>query len=219
MAVSIGISVPRASGELVRVSIVAAFLLALAGAATASPTVIATRHNLSTSGGAVPPVADASQDVCVFCHTPHTDEKADSPLWNQAAESESFGMYSDAMIDLDAEPAPQGVSMACLSCHDGTIGFDRLNGGRTGAPPMAPGAQRAGLLPRTDHPVSVGYNVARDAQFNSTFGVAANELKLFGSGNMQIECASCHNPHEADRPMFVRRGNAGSGICRTCHMK
>jgi predicted CXXCH cytochrome family protein len=34
-----------------------------------------------------------------------------------------------------------------------------------------------------------------------------------------VECASCHDPHQANNPTFLRRPNAGSDLCLTCHVK
>ena len=34
-----------------------------------------------------------------------------------------------------------------------------------------------------------------------------------------VECASCHDPHTAVNPTFLRVSNAGSGLCLTCHTK
>ncbi len=69
-------------------------------------------------------------EVCVFCHTPHggrTDVAA--PLWNRAMPDTgafSYTMYKSPNFDATGPGQPQGVSLACLSCHDGTVGIDSL---------------------------------------------------------------------------------------------
>lgn len=35
----------------------------------------------------------------------------------------------------------------------------------------------------------------------------------------RVECASCHDPHNTTNGTFLRRTNAGSGLCLTCHNK
>jgi predicted CXXCH cytochrome family protein len=44
---------------------------------------------------------------------------------------------------------------------------------------------------------------------------------LFGTGNDQMECASCHDPHQSDATAtpFLRKSNSGSALCLTCHNK
>lgn len=78
--------------------------------------------------------ADTTTQVCVFCHTPHgASTSASAPLWNKPIQANagsgegidnstagaSFKRY--ASTTLDASNAAVGsVSIACLSCHDGT---------------------------------------------------------------------------------------------------
>ncbi len=35
----------------------------------------------------------------------------------------------------------------------------------------------------------------------------------------QVECATCHDPHNADTTTFLRISNAGSAVCLACHTK
>jgi cytochrome c553 len=73
-------------------------------------------------------------EICVFCHTPHGGRPSDLqtavPLWNRAmppSAPNTFTMYNSPNFDAFVTGAqPQGVSLACLSCHDGTIGIDSL---------------------------------------------------------------------------------------------
>jgi predicted CXXCH cytochrome family protein len=84
---------------------------------------------------------------------------------------------------------------------------------------------------RNDHPVTIIYETARaatPAEFVTqtvtgtkiTVG-ATNPLPLFGasSATATVECASCHNPHNNTNGMFLRKSNAGSAMCLTCHIK
>jgi hypothetical protein len=90
-----------------------------------------TKHNLAANTDIV---ASGTTEVCVFCHTPHggrTDVAGGgAPLWNRALPpSTGFTNYDSPNFDSDlgAETAgPKGVSLACLSCHDGTIALDAL---------------------------------------------------------------------------------------------
>lgn len=91
------------------------------------------KHNLSSSrtiDGNVKFTDTA--EVCVFCHTPHggrTDVAGGAaPIWNRALSTASYVMYKSPNFDttFTGTDKPQGVSVACLSCHDGTVAFDAL---------------------------------------------------------------------------------------------
>lgn len=81
-----------------------------------------TKHNLGSSGAFN--FTTSTTEICVFCHTPHgADSSAAAPLWNRTLGTE--GMYqtysSLGTTTMDADSAGIGsVSLACLSCHDGT---------------------------------------------------------------------------------------------------
>jgi len=103
-----------------------------------------TKHNLSANPNiAFGPAINGSSEVCVFCHTPHGFTTGPGlstgfpPLWNRRINvTTSYTTYADASSPhFDAANtggAPlstagiKGVSLACLSCHDGTIAFDAL---------------------------------------------------------------------------------------------
>lgn len=83
-----------------------------------------TKHNLSLSGtGNKTPY---TTDVCSFCHTPHSSNKnADTPLWNRILPSPAT--FTTADSSLTGQKLPVGsVSLACLSCHDGSQALDVL---------------------------------------------------------------------------------------------
>lgn len=91
-----------------------------------------TKHNLAANTDIR---ASGTSEVCVFCHTPHggrTDVAGGgAPLWNRALPpSNGFTNYSSPNFDNDrtgsTAAGPKGVSLACLSCHDGTIALDAL---------------------------------------------------------------------------------------------
>lgn len=71
-----------------------------------------------------------TEEICVFCHTPHGgDNSASVPIWNRQLNSPGvYKRYSElGTSTFDAEEVPVGsVSIACLSCHDGTQALDSL---------------------------------------------------------------------------------------------
>jgi len=78
-----------------------------------------------------------------------------------------------------------------------------------------------------DHPINFVYDashpdVARgglynpDAQPSGIGGGTVTSKMLF---NHKMECSSCHNPHDPTHPPFLKKSNAHSQLCLTCHIK
>jgi len=92
-----------------------------------------TKHNFFLNKDVAYTEAQTTE-ICVFCHTPHGGRPSTAttavPLWNRALpDGAGFTMYDSP--NFDGKPSqttdhPLGVSLACLSCHDGTIGIDSL---------------------------------------------------------------------------------------------
>jgi predicted CXXCH cytochrome family protein len=210
--------------------LVFAALLFFVGSAGAYAQNISTSpHNLSFGAGGSG-VAGETTSLCVYCHTPHNGASGDAPLWNRTAPAGPFDMYNNAFsasIDMVVAGSPQGVSAGCLSCHDGVTAFDAV----TNPPPGDPlqpdntvGTINAnadlGTVLTNDHPISVTYNPGLDPDFNTLVSVQGSSIRLFGTLNNQVECGSCHNPHDnVTAPPFLRIPNTGSAICMTCHDK
>ncbi len=286
-----------------------------------------------------------NEEICIFCHTPHGARTnvggvaGMAPLWNRRlSEPMQFTPYTsphfDAQDALGAPSRPKGISLACLSCHDGAVALDALinatgsgsffptnrassgSGGSIGMTFLGPGVDATnsmregrrdstaggfvfydahggarpslgmepfpnlGLDLRDDHPLSMEIPTT-DPQFREILtnittkggripGSSSvmwidrdpnganlpldkrDRLRAYPSDPMRpdapyIECASCHNPHDASRPggqpalsepvnpqtvnnnLFLRmasqRGadpqdrNSGSLVCLSCHKK
>jgi predicted CXXCH cytochrome family protein len=106
-----------------------AILMLMSSFAAAS--ISSTRHNLGNTNvapnhadGSVANEFSGTGEICVFCHTPHGgDNTAAVPIWNRRLSNPAqFLRYSTVgTATFDAAEAPIGsVSIACLSCHDGT---------------------------------------------------------------------------------------------------
>jgi hypothetical protein len=99
--------------------------------------IVDTRHNLGSGPGPAGrnQVSDTA-DVCVFCHTPHGGSTtAPVPLWNKRlgaagvpAGGGTYTTYASLQTpSLSGSVAPVGsISLACLSCHDGTQAMDNI---------------------------------------------------------------------------------------------
>jgi predicted CXXCH cytochrome family protein len=135
-----------------------------------------TKHNLGSTGVGVNKFSGTGE-ICVFCHTPHgANTTAAVPLWNRTMSlPATYTTYNSlGTSSLDGATAPVGsVSLACLSCHDGTqamnvmintpgSGAAALTGTWTGAN-QTDGKIGAGLITnigadlKNDHPVGMQY--------------------------------------------------------------
>jgi len=194
-----------------------------------------TLHNLSVGSGGTDPTGGSLVDygeICVYCHTPHAGQ-VDAPLWNRSYPTGPYQMYSSATIDMSQinPGTPTGISLACLSCHDGTIAIDVITNppnGYSGPAPdgtnfMPVGSTNLGTDLRNDHPVSVTYDnsvATGDPAFFDASAVIGAGLKLFGPSADELQCASCHNPHDNTTAQpFLRISNGSSALCKTCHIK
>ena len=131
-------------------------------------------------------------------------------------------MYSSDTIDMTIQASPEGTSLACMSCHDGTVALDSLI---NPPPSFTPGVGTIGANGdlgndlSNDHPISIVYDSTQDTGFVATATVAA-ALPLFtGTSGNQLECATCHNVHDPANVPFLRITNAASALCVTCHIK
>ena len=120
--------------------------IAVMGAATyaaAATGIKGSKHDLSFAA----PGANQTDQVCVFCHTPHNAVKP-VPLWNRnndlATAAGTFKLYTSSQT-FNNKPSParngftaDSISLFCMSCHDGSA----LGGTMIGAEPagMADGA-------------------------------------------------------------------------------
>ena len=179
-------------------------------------------------------------EICVYCHTPHGGQVT-APLWNRTFTASSFTMYNDATggsadLNMNFEAQPMGVSLACLSCHDGTIGIDVIINKPNASAAVATGRTLTdiygGVDPdslkilgtdlRNDHPISVEYDETKDPQFQPLASVTGAGLRLYqGGGGIypnRVECGTCHNPHSKNAT-FLRIPNTNSDLCLTCHIK
>lgn len=205
----------------------AAWLLLCALAALGVPLgqagVVTTKHNLSVSGpGTVKSTIET--ETCIFCHAPHNSAPAGA-LWNRRSPAATYTPYSSSTTR-GSIGQPNGASLMCLSCHDGTIALGELLT-RTTAVPMAGGVTtmpagvgRLGTDLSDDHPVSFAYTAALAAARGGELvdpGVLTGKVKLDASGQMQ--CTSCHDAHDDSFGKFLVMSNQASALCQTCHSK
>ena len=184
-----------------------------------SQSIATTVHNLSVSFPGTIKATSESQ-ICIFCHTPHTSSPA-KPLWNRNNSGATYTLYNSSTTQATIGQ-PDGSSMLCLSCHDGTIALGNVLS-RTVPISFAGGitTMPAGLSNLTtnlsnDHPVSFLYNSA----LASSDGQLLDPATLTGPvklENNKLQCTSCHNPHQNINTDFLVASNQTSTLCYYCH--
>lgn len=176
-----------------------------------------TKHNLSATGpGAVH--GREPNGVCVSCHTPHNASPSRA-LWNRTSSGVTYQLYASSTLKA-AVRQPTGSSRLCLSCHDGIMSLGSLRRPPRGAPqglgPLT-GRTVLGTSLAGDHPVSFVYDsslaLTRKELANPNTLPAA--LPLDNAG--QLQCTTCHNPHDDRQPNFLRVDNRSGSLCLTCH--
>ncbi len=178
------------------------------------------RHNLSA--GASGPVRSSSDEICVFCHTPHTPNPQ-MPMWNQALSTGvTYTVYSSSTM-VASVGLPTGPTKMCLACHDGTVAIGSTRS--RGRLPMVGvdsqgrlrGANVIGTDLSDDHPVS--FTPVTGPQI--VLPPPGDPVKLDRNG--VLHCTACHDPHQQDRDLitqkFLVKTNAGSALCLACHRK
>lgn len=186
-------------------------LAVLPGAMNRADMIRDSAHDLTTS----------NESSCSYCHTFSMASGFGQMKWSRQPPAARYIMYTSPTIDMTIASQPQGVSLVCLSCHDGTVAFDQIgnpgNGSLNGRRVTGKAAISNDLS--DDHPISVSYSPSRDPNFNVAVNGHVGDLPLYGAAKDQVECATCHNPHDGTHRSFLRVVNARSGLCMTCHIR
>jgi predicted CXXCH cytochrome family protein len=207
-----------------------------------------TPHNLGTSAGGGPNTFSATAEICVFCHTPHGgDTTAAVPLWNRTlAAPASYTTYDSlGSTSMDAAEAPVGsVSIACLSCHDGTQAMDTLlndpgsgavvasfTGGTWTGNDRPQGIANLGQDLSNDHPIGIQYGgggitvSAPTAATNDLDFVAPDNAVINSSTVWWVDTEATPNGtrEKTDMQLYTRTeatvGNVAQPFveCASCH--
>lgn len=182
-----------------------------------------TKHNLSISGPG-PIKSTVEEEICVFCHTPHRARRDIPYLWNRADSTANYTTYESSTLYATVGQ-PTGASKLCLSCHDGTIALGAVLSRPTEVPFAGgvrffpEGPSKLGTDLSDDHPVSFVY----DENLAATNGELASPSSLTGrirpDASGQVQCTSCHDPHDDTNGKFLLEPNNFSNLCVTCHTR
>ena len=215
----------------IRSSLVHAALLVFAAAAgslfaqapppvqQAAQRIKTTVHNLSSTGPGVVRAATETE-ICLFCHTPH-GSNTEGPLWNRSIPAGRYLIYKSS--SLKAKPGqPTGSSKLCLSCHDGTIALGSVLS--RAAPIVMAGPDRIpaghsnlGTDLTDDHPISFAYSSSTVGSSTELVPAEAIIPPVHLDPNGEVQCTSCHEPHDNSFGKFLVRPDDQSALCRSCH--
>jgi len=214
----------------------------------AATSIVGSKHDFSTSNAGGPtPFAGVYQtvdgfgfgvnmdEVCVFCHTPHgasTDSAhgTNTLLWNRTASPPSgftgYNMYSSATFSVTAT-APTGISMMCMSCHDGVTSIAANVGGVGGTPVLinAPGSGNPDVILND---LSNDYVAIGDSYNGGLLGWGANLGNKTRIDSGQIDLSNDHPISfnypvpssvlvEPTNPKIKLFGASKRLECATCH--
>jgi predicted CXXCH cytochrome family protein len=194
--------------------------LVLHPGAASGETILASKHDLSIAGrGAIK--ASTESEVCLFCHTPHRGT-GELPLWNHAMSQAAYIPYSSSTVKATIGQ-PTGSSKLCLSCHDGTVALGMVHSRpvpiemRNAVTTMPAGPANLGTDLSDDHPISFVYDSALATAHGQLRDPATlnNKVRLDHTGQMQ--CTSCHDPHDNQYGKFLVQDNYASALCLQCH--
>jgi len=184
-----------------------------------SQTVVNSLHNLSVTGSGIIK-ATTESEVCIFCHTPHNSNPA-GPLWNRNDPGVTYVLYNSSTVQ--AVPGqPDGSSILCLSCHDGTIALGNVIS-RTNEISFSGGVTKmpVGHINLTtdlsdDHPISFEYSSALTASDGQLKDPSAISYPV-ALENGKVQCTSCHDPHKNIYTDFLVASTQFSELCYKCH--
>jgi len=167
-----------------------------------------------------------SGELCRVCHIPHDHGRtaaymSTGLLWNRDLSTvTSWTPYDSGSLELPAT-SPDGLSLACLGCHDGLTSisaFDLHSAGNGGGDTLGPnvigssGAYAAAAFNAirfgdgtattnditSNHPISVVYDSSVGTGMNDETSTAFDtgrviEDRLDAAG--KVQCSSCHDVH------------------------
>lgn len=177
-------------------------------------------HNLSAAGPGLVK-ATTESEICIFCHTPHHASPV-QPLWNRSLPVSAYKTYtSNSLKALPGQPT--GSSKLCLSCHDGTIALGsvisrsqpiHIAGGITTLPP---GKSNLGTDLSDDHPISFVYDAALVSKNPKLRDPRSLPGRVMLDRENNVQCTTCHEPHNNQFGNFLVTSNLNSELCNTCH--
>lgn len=234
-----------------------ALTLALATVVLGSPLaaragIVGSPHDFSGETWNIVP--SDKNSTCGVCHQPHHADSSVVPLWIHTTTTPGqFTMYNTNTVPASkmvaaVDSTPGGVSLACLSCHDGTVAVNSYAGGLKGGTSVTiTNSANLGVNLTHTHPISFTYDSAlatADGFLNDPATSVltpdtgsfshGSDISIKGfllNGGNRLECSACHDVHNQQgtpfdittNPKLVKivgtQSGKGSLLCRSCHIK
>lgn len=203
---------------------------------------------VSQPGGASLPCLschDGSQATDAILNMPGSGQYSTSPApWNYQPGPGASRSTNHLGLASGTNNVGAPTSTSCMTCHNPTfgggnpgdatdftiflIGTDLRNDHPVGVNfPTTTGAGTDWKTP-TGAVTRAGSTTAFFDE-NSNGRMDKGDIRMYGSGptDSRVECASCHDPHGVPsagtgsvfNATFLRKTNAGSVVCLTCHTK
>ena len=190
-------------------------------------------HDLASGSAAN---ADKNE-ICVYCHTPHGADNANGPLWNKptGTAATAYSLYDSTTIDGAVLTSVGNVSVACLTCHDGTQARDAVinaPGTGLGTSPlgllgvMPAGAANLGTDLQNDHPIAIQYGgfvvgTQIDPDFENDAGALEDNGGTGAAARWWVDTGTANATRDKSDMILFTRDNGGNFEpfveCATCH--
>jgi predicted CXXCH cytochrome family protein len=217
-------------------------LLTLVCSTAYAASIVASKHNLSTTGTGVH--STTQTNICLFCHAAHMG--MGGSLWNRLApvtDPATYTLYTSSETLTPAAKAGlisgTSSSIFCMSCHGGTladIGARVYNNGGNAMTMVDTNGTwtKSGVLwdgrSPANHPIGFSYSLAQSQNaanlrtidvVNTTFGGSPfySSSATGTSYTDSMECETCHVVHDPANTPFLRINNTANALCLSCHVK
>lgn len=215
--------------NLLTLTVAAGSLLAL----TAQAGIVGSKHDFSQYQFNNNP-ADPNT-VCGVCHTPHHADPNSGPLWgHDPVTASGWTMYAqsvgagaasspDANVHYTLPTAPNPSSLACLSCHDGSVAINAYGDTTPAAPNRANPIYVSGAAAISkdqglqknlshSHPISFHYQ--------DVVGVGKDQWIYDQNSTVLVPDANSPQPFTPDSQMTIKSfllDGQGNLECSSCH--
>ena len=207
----------RSPAVIALAAMLAVVLLSLPSSARAQSEIAKSLHNLTPEGSGKQKETRKT-GLCVFCHTPHNSSPAKS-MWNKDLPGITYQLYTSSTLRADLKQ-PTGSSRLCLSCHDGFVAMGNLRVAPKGSAlklGALTGPNVLGTDLSDDHPISFVYDSGLAAKHPGIIDPSNLPKELPLDRKKEMQCTTCHNPHESNRGKFLRMDNPAGAMCLSCH--
>jgi len=235
------------------IALAAASVICVGAPTAAKAGIVGSPHDFSGETWNIVP--SDKNSTCGVCHQPHNASTNAAPLWIHKTTASVFTMYSTNTVPVSHMKAQVsqldvvgGVSLACLSCHDGTVAVNEYAGKVQGGTSVTiTNSANLGTDLTHTHPICFTYDsslatadgflhdpsasvlIPDSGTFNHGADTSVKGFLLNGGDRM--ECSSCHDVHNQKgtpfdintNPKLVKivgtQAGKGSLLCRSCHIK